>query len=177
MTSEQAAITADEIFALYEGYGAGGICRKDLAVRTYGAVARLAEEQGHDRRKVILAAFRLDIGHICVSASEDQDGEPDEEGSPSFHGSMDRYGILDHEEIMPVSAARRGFHPPDRPWSGSHVEGEVMVGAEGPAIMSSCRRPARRRLNTRVARWREESGAAFEPVSPLRPDHQHAQMG
>src|SRR5450432_4003262 len=109
MNSEQAAITADEIFALYEGYGGEEYVGEKISQLEHMVQsAQLAEKHGYDE-EVILAAFLHDIGHICVSASEDQEDEPDDEDRPSFHGSMERYGILDHEEIGAGFLAQRGF--------------------------------------------------------------------
>src|ERR1044072_6626110 len=69
--------------------------------------ARLAEQEGYDE-EVILAAFLHDIGHICVSAKE--------------NNAMDGWGIKDHEEIGAGYLREKGFSKRLARLVASHVE-------------------------------------------------------
>ena len=162
MTSEQAAITADEIFALYEGYGGEQYAGEKISQLEHMVQsAQLAEAQGHDE-EVILAAFLHDIGHICVSASEDREDEPDDEDGPSFHGSMDRYGILDHEEIGAGFLAQRGFSRKIVRLVESHVEAKRWLVLKEPGYYDHLSEASRKTLEYQGGPMTEDEAAAFE---------------
>lgn len=162
MNSEQAAMTADEIFALYEGYGGEEYAGEKISQLEHMVQsAQLAEEQGYDE-EVILAAFLHDIGHICVSASEDQEDGPDDEDRPSFHGSMGRYGILDHEEIGAGFLAQRGFSRKIVRLVESHVEAKRWLVLKEPGYYEQLSEASRKTLEYQGGPMTEEEAAAFE---------------
>jgi phosphonate degradation associated HDIG domain protein len=66
MTEEQARAAVDEIFALYETYGAADYIGEPVSqLEHMSQTATLALEEGYDD-EVVLAAFFHDIGHLCV---------------------------------------------------------------------------------------------------------------
>jgi len=71
MNSTSATVIANEIIQLYEQYGGSAYAGEKLTQLEHMVqAARLAEQEGYDE-EVILAAFLHDVGHICVSANED----------------------------------------------------------------------------------------------------------
>src|ERR1044072_8103758 len=79
--------------------------------------ARLAEQEGYDE-EVILAAFLHDIGHICVSAKE--------------NNAMDGWGIKDHEEIGAGYLREKGFSKRLARLVASHVEAKRYLTWKDP---------------------------------------------
>jgi 2-amino-1-hydroxyethylphosphonate dioxygenase (glycine-forming) len=85
MTEEKAKAIVDEIFSLYENYGAEDYIGEPVSqIEHMCQSAQLAEEEGFDE-EVILAAFFHDVGHLC------------EHVLPV--SLMDGYGVTDHEEL------------------------------------------------------------------------------
>ncbi|MCS3799313.1 HD domain-containing protein [Niastella sp. OAS944] len=85
MININATNIANEVIRLYEEFGGSEYAgEKVTQLEHMVQAARLAEQEGYDE-EVILAAFLHDIGHICVSAKE--------------NNAMDGWGIKDHEEI------------------------------------------------------------------------------
>ena len=159
MTHEQAAITAKEIFDLYEGYGGAEYAGEKITQLEHMLQsAQLAEEQGYDE-EVILAAFLHDIGHICVSASEAK--EPDDDAI-SFRGNMDKYGIVDHEEIGAGFLAQRGFSRKIVRLVESHVEAKRWLVLREPGYYEQLSEASKKTLGYQGGPMTEEEASAFE---------------
>ena len=85
MNHEQAKKTIDEVFSLYEKYGAADYIGEPVSqIEHMCQSAQLAEAEGYDD-EVILAAFFHDIGHLYEHIADVR--------------SMQCYGVEDHEEL------------------------------------------------------------------------------
>jgi phosphonate degradation associated HDIG domain protein len=95
MDTEQAQSIVDEIFSLYEQYGAADYIGEPVSqIEHMCQAAQMAEAEGYDE-EVILAAFFHDIGHLCEHI---------------FHVTyMDGYGIMDHENLGSQYLREKGF--------------------------------------------------------------------
>jgi phosphonate degradation associated HDIG domain protein len=88
----QAAV--DEIFELYEKYGADDYIGEPVSqLEHMTQSAQLAEKEGYDE-EVILAAFFHDIGHLCASLATE---------------SMNGFGVESHEKIGADFLRSKGF--------------------------------------------------------------------
>jgi phosphonate degradation associated HDIG domain protein len=93
MTS--AEIIVDEIFDLYQKYGAADYIGEPVSqIEHMSQTAQLAMREGFED-EVILAAFFHDIGHICVSVTEEN--------------NMDGFGVKSHEKIGADYLRAKGF--------------------------------------------------------------------
>jgi len=85
MTQENAKTAVDEVFSLYENYGAEDYIGEPVSqVEHMSQAAQLAETEGYDD-EVVLAAFFHDIGHLCEHIMDVK--------------QMDGYGVVDHEKL------------------------------------------------------------------------------
>jgi len=95
MTREEAQATVDEVFSLYEKFGAADYIGEPVSqIEHMCQAAQLAESEGYDE-DVILAAFFHDIGHLCEHVYTVQ--------------SMDGYGTVDHESLGGQYLREKGF--------------------------------------------------------------------
>ncbi|MFI5188149.1 MAG: HDIG domain-containing metalloprotein [Chitinophagales bacterium] len=107
MTREEAQTAVDEIFSLYEQYGAADYIGEPVSqVEHMCQAAQLAEAEGYDE-EVILAAFFHDIGHLCEYIFVVQ--------------SMDGYGTVDHEGLGGQYLREKGFSDKIAKLVESHV--------------------------------------------------------
>jgi phosphonate degradation associated HDIG domain protein len=84
----------DEIFELYEKYGADDYIGEPVSQLEHMAQsAQLAEKEGYDE-EIILAAFFHDIGHLCASSAAE---------------SMNGFGVKSHEKIGADFLRSKGF--------------------------------------------------------------------
>ncbi|HEX5112856.1 MAG TPA: HD domain-containing protein [Saprospiraceae bacterium] len=87
--------TVNEIFDLYEKYGAADYIGEPVSqLEHMSQAAQLAIREGVDD-EVILAAFFHDIGHICVMMTEEN--------------NMTGYGVKSHEKIGADYLRAKGF--------------------------------------------------------------------
>ncbi|HEX5171807.1 MAG TPA: HD domain-containing protein [Cyclobacteriaceae bacterium] len=87
--------TVNEIFNLYEKYGAADYIGEPVSqLEHMSQAAQLAIREGVDD-EVILAAFFHDIGHICVMMTEEN--------------NMTGYGVKSHEKIGADYLRAKGF--------------------------------------------------------------------
>ena len=95
MEAEHARSIVDEIFSLYEKYGAADYIGEPVSqVEHMCQAAQLAENENCDE-DVILAAFLHDIGHLCEHIYPMR--------------SMDGYGTVDHESLGGNYLREKGF--------------------------------------------------------------------
>ncbi len=107
MTREEAQTVVDEIFSLYENYGAADYIGEPVSqIEHMCQAAQLAEAEGYDE-EVVLAAFFHDIGHLCEHILPVR--------------SMDGYGIVDHEALGSQYLLNKGFSEKIAKLVESHV--------------------------------------------------------
>jgi 2-amino-1-hydroxyethylphosphonate dioxygenase (glycine-forming) len=147
MTPEQAGTTADEIIGLYERYGGAEYAGEKVSQLEHMVqAAQLAEAQGFDE-EVVLAAFLHDIGHICVSAAEEQ---------------MDGFGTVDHEGIGAEYLAKRGFSRKVVRLVESHVEAKRWLTLREPGYYEQLSAASRKTLEYQGGPMDEDEATAFE---------------
>jgi phosphonate degradation associated HDIG domain protein len=107
MTKEEAQTAVDEIFSLYEKYGAADYIGEPVSqIEHMCQAAQLAEAEGYDE-EVILAAFFHDIGHLCEHILPVE--------------SMGGYGSVDHESLGGQFLREKGFSEKIAKLVESHV--------------------------------------------------------
>jgi len=95
MEIEQAQLIVNEIFSLYEKYGAADYIGEPVSqIEHMCQAAQLAESENYDE-DVVLGAFFHDIGHLCEHLFTVE--------------SMDGYGALDHERLGGQYLRSKGF--------------------------------------------------------------------
>jgi phosphonate degradation associated HDIG domain protein len=95
MDIEQARLIVNEIFSLYERYGAADYIGEPVSqIEHMCQAAQLAEAENYDE-DVVLGAFFHDIGHLCEHLFS--------------VASMDGYGALDHERLGGQYLRSKGF--------------------------------------------------------------------
>lgn len=95
MRPEEIEKTIEEIFALYEKYGAADYIGESISqIEHQCQAAQLAEQAGFGE-EVILAAFFHDIGHLAEHVTD--------------ANNMGGYGIKDHEKLGADFLRARGF--------------------------------------------------------------------
>ncbi|HEV8285172.1 MAG TPA: HD domain-containing protein [Chitinophagaceae bacterium] len=108
MKADQARSVVDEIFSLYDQYGAADYIGEPVSqIEHMCQAAQLAEAEDYDE-EVILAAFFHDIGHLCEHIFSVQ--------------SMDGYGTVDHESLGGQYLRDKGFSEKIARLVESHVE-------------------------------------------------------
>lgn len=94
MQTNQVDATLDELFALYERYGAEAYGEEVTQTEHMVQSAQLAEREGY-YDEVVLAAFLHDIGHLYASATADT--------------SAGAYGATEHAQLGSGYLRQRGF--------------------------------------------------------------------
>lgn len=107
MNQDQAKKTVDEVFALYEKFGAADYIGEPVSqIEHMCQAAQLAEAEGYDD-EVILGAFFHDIGHLYEHVADVR--------------LMQGYGVEDHEELGYAYLRERGFSEKVSKLVESHV--------------------------------------------------------
>jgi len=95
MKKETIDAFVEEVFALYEKKGAEAYAGEKVSQMEHMLqAALLAEQEGYDE-DVILAAFFHDIGHLCVTETQEN--------------QMNGFGTIDHETIGAHYILGKGF--------------------------------------------------------------------
>lgn len=155
MNSIQATDIANEIILLYEQYGGSEYAgEKVTQLEHMVQAARLAEQEGYDE-EVILAAFLHDIGHICVSAQEEN--------------AMDGWGIKDHEEVGADYLRGKGFSKRLARLVASHVEAKRYLTWKDPLYYEQLSEASKKTLEYQGGPMLTDEAGAFEahPLYPL----------
>ncbi len=147
MTTERAAGITDELFSMYEKHGGAEYAGEKISQLEHMAqAAQLADEEGYDE-EVVLAAWLHDIGHICVSAAEEQ---------------MDGFGTLNHEEIGAAYLGEKGFSKRIVRLVESHVEAKRWLVLKEPGYYEQLSAASRKTLEYQGGPMSPEEAAAFE---------------
>lgn len=141
----------DEVFALYEKYGANDYIGEPVSQLEHMAQsAQLAEEEGFDD-DVIIAAFLHDIGHFCAprDASEDMGG----------------YGTMRHERVGADWLRERGFSEKVAKLIEYHVEAKRFLTFKNPKYYEKLSEASKKTLEYQGGRMTAEEADAFSKDS------------
>lgn len=137
---------------LYEQYGGSEYAgEKVTQLEHMVQAARLAEQEGYDE-EVILAAFLHDVGHICVSAQDEN--------------AMDGWGIKDHEEVGAEYLRGKGFSKRLARLVASHVEAKRYLTWKDPLYYEQLSEASKKTLEYQGGPMLTDEAEAFE-VHPL----------
>lgn len=143
-----AANIANEVIQLYEQYGGSEYAgEKVTQLEHMVQAARLAEQEGYDE-EVVLAAFLHDIGHICVSAQEEN--------------AMDGWGIKDHEEVGADYLREKGFSKRLARLVASHVEAKRYLTWKDPLYYDQLSEASKKTLEYQGGPMLTDEAKAFE---------------
>lgn len=146
MTKNNITPIVDEIFSLYEKYGAGEYAGEKVTQLQHMVQAgELAKNAGYDD-EVILAAFLHDIGHILESE----------------HDQMDGFGTVDHEKVGADFLRERGFNERLARLVENHVSAKRYLTFKNPAYFEGLSDASRKTLEYQGGRMTAEEAADFE---------------
>lgn len=146
MTKNNITPIVDEIFSLYEKYGAGEYAGEKVTQLQHMVQAgELAKDAGYDD-EVILAAFLHDIGHILETE----------------HDQMDGFGTVDHEKVGADFLRERGFSERLARLVENHVSAKRYLTFKNPAYFEGLSEASRKTLEYQGGRMTAEEAADFE---------------
>lgn len=146
MTKNNITPIVNEIFSLYEKYGAGEYAGEKVTQLQHMVQAgELAKNAGYDD-EVILAAFLHDIGHILESE----------------HEQMDGFGTVDHEKVGADFLRERGFSERLARLVENHVSAKRYLTLKNPAYYEGLSEASKKTLEYQGGRMTEAEAAAFE---------------
>jgi len=153
MTSEQAKAAVDEIFYLYDQYGAADYIGEPISqIEHMCQAAQLAENEGYDE-EVVLAAFFHDIGHLCEHIFKTE--------------SMGGYGTVDHEGLGGKYLREKGFSEKIAKLVESHVAAKRYLTFKHPDYYNRLSEASKVTLAQQGGLMNEEEAKEFEQ------DHLH----
>ena len=148
MNLKKASEIADKIIDLYREHGGEEYSGEKVTQLEHMAqAAELATKQGYDD-EIVLAAFLHDIGHICVSASQNTE--------------MGGYGIMDHEEVGASFLREQGFSKRVARLVESHVEAKRYLTYKDQEYFDRLSDASRKTLEYQGGKMTEEEASAFE---------------
>lgn len=140
--------TANEIIDLFESYGGEEYAgEKVTQLEHMYQAGEQAISLGYDE-EVVLAAFLHDIGHICVSANEDN--------------GMDGWGIKDHERIGAIFLREKGFSERLIRLVESHVQAKRYLTWKRPDYYQNLSEASKKTLEYQGGPMTEAEGIVFE---------------
>lgn len=148
MTQEKAQIAVDEVFALYEKFGAEDYIGEPVSqIEHMCQAAQLAEAEGYDD-EVILGAFFHDIGHLCEHIMHVE--------------QMDGYGVVDHEKLGREFLSEKGFSSKISTLVESHVQAKRFLTFKYPEYFDKLSEASRQTLGMQGGVMTAEEAASFE---------------
>lgn len=148
MTKDQAQSVVDEVFSLYEQYGAADYIGEPVSqIEHMCQAAMLAENEGYDD-EVILASFFHDIGHLCEHVFPVQ--------------QMDGYGIVDHESLGSNYLRDKGFSEKIARLVESHVQAKRYLTGKYPEYYEKLSEASRITLEKQGGVMNEAEMVGFE---------------
>ncbi len=151
MSPEKAQQTVDEIFSLYDRYGAADYIGEPVSQLEHMCqAALLAEAEGCDE-EVILAAFFHDIGHLC------------EHFMPVTQ--MNGYGIANHELLAGTYLREKGFSEKIARLVENHVEAKRYLTFKYPDYYNKLSEASKITLEHQGGKMDETEANFFESDS------------
>jgi len=153
MTKDEAQVATDEIFSLYEQFGASDYIGEPVSqIEHMCQAAQLAEAEGYDE-DVVLAAFFHDIGHLCEHIFNTE--------------SMNGYGIVDHEGLGGQYLREKGFSEKIARLVESHVAAKRYLTYKHPDYYNKLSEASKKTLAQQGGVMSEVEARQFEE------DHLH----
>lgn len=151
MLKEEAEIIVQEVFSLYEKYGADDYIGEPVSqVEHMCQAAQLAEAEKYDE-EVILASFFHDIGHLCEHIMAVQ--------------QMDGYGVTDHETLAGDYLREKGFSEKIARLAESHVAAKRYLTFKIPGYFDKLSPASKITLNMQGGMMTETEARLFEKDS------------
>ena len=148
MNADHARIVVDEIFSLYENYGAADYIGEPVSqIEHMCQAAQLAEAEGYDD-EVILASFFHDIGHLCEHIYETK--------------QMDGYGVMDHESLGGEYLREKGFSEKIARLVESHVPAKRYLTFKYPEYYNKLSDASKATLDKQGGRMDDAEAKQFE---------------
>jgi len=148
MNADHARIVVDEIFSLYENYGAADYIGEPVSqIEHMCQAAQLAEAEGYDD-EVILASFFHDIGHLCEHIYETK--------------QMDGYGVMDHESLGSQYLREKGFSEKIARLVESHVPAKRYLTFKYPEYYNKLSDASKATLDKQGGRMDDAEAKQFE---------------
>jgi len=148
MNADHARIVVDEIFSLYENYGAADYIGEPVSqIEHMCQAAQLAEAEGYDD-EVILASFFHDIGHLCEHIYETK--------------QMDGYGVMDHESLGSQYLREKGFSEKIARLVESHVPAKRYLTFKYPEYYTKLSEASKATLDKQGGRMDDAEARQFE---------------
>jgi phosphonate degradation associated HDIG domain protein len=148
MNADHARIVVDEIFSLYENYGAADYIGEPVSqIEHMCQAAQLAEAAGYDD-EVVLAAFFHDIGHLCEHIYETK--------------QMDGYGVMDHESLGSQYLREKGFSEKIARLVESHVPAKRYLTFKYPEYYNKLSEASKATLDKQGGRMDDADAKQFE---------------
>ena len=148
MNADHARIVVDEIFSLYENYGAADYIGEPVSqIEHMCQAAQLAEAEGYDD-EVILASFFHDIGHLCEHIYETK--------------QMDGYGVMDHESLGGEYLREKGFSEKIARLVESHVPAKRYLTFKYPEYYTKLSEASKATLDKQGGRMDDAEAKQFE---------------
>jgi len=148
MNADHARIVVDEIFSLYENYGAADYIGEPVSqIEHMCQAAQLAEAEGYDD-EVILASFFHDIGHLCEHIYETK--------------QMDCYGVMDHESLGGEYLREKGFSEKIARLVESHVPAKRYLTFKYPEYYNKLSEASKATLDKQGGRMDDAEAKQFE---------------
>ena len=148
MNADHARIVVDEIFSLYENYGAADYIGEPVSqIEHMCQAAQLAEAEGYDD-EVILASFFHDIGHLCEHIYETK--------------QMDGYGVMDHESLGSQYLREKGFSEKIARLVESHVPAKRYLTFKYPEYYTKLSEASKATLDKQGGRMDDVEATQFE---------------
>ena len=148
MTINSAQVAVNEVFALYEKFGAEDYIGEPVSqIEHMCQAAQLAEAEGYDD-EIILGAFFHDIGHLCEHVMHVE--------------QMDGYGVVDHEKLGRAFLEQKGFSPKVLTLVESHVQAKRFLTFKYPDYFSKLSEASKKTLEMQGGVMGEKEAKAFE---------------
>jgi len=148
MTINSAQVAVNEVFALYEKFGAEDYIGEPVSqIEHMCQAAQLAEAEGYDD-EIILGAFFHDIGHLCEHVMHVE--------------QMDGYGVVDHEKLGRAFLEQKGFSPKVLTLVESHVQAKRFLTFKYPDYFSRLSEASKKTLEMQGGVMNETEAKAFE---------------
>lgn len=146
-SDEEVRAIVDEIFGLYEQFGADDYIGEPVSQLEHMVQsAQLAQAEGFGD-DVVLAAFLHDIGHFCAKRGTEQD--------------MGGYGTLRHEKVGADWLRERGFSETIAKLVEYHVQAKRYLTARDPSYYNKLSEASKKTLEYQGGRMSEEEAEAF----------------
>lgn len=147
-----AAALTDQIFSLYEQFGAEEYAGEKVSQLEHMVqAAQLAMEEGYDD-EVVLAAFLHDVGHLLPVHDVSE--------------TMDGYGVMDHEKVGADWLLKLGMGERMCKLIGSHVNAKRYLTWKYPDYYNQLSEASKKTLEYQGGRMEEKEAKSFE-ADPL----------